>query len=212
MRGGRFFPPEAFVRPPSSPLRPASPTMSTDEEKKEDDRPFMFPGGTPVVFKKRQLGQKRPFLCAPGELPKVGERFEIDVTGNDRWFRMFGLVTRAFKNDLAAMNGGANEASVTATGTVFPLFRNDHGIEPLDDDEVYVVSMSMFTHDDGDKRWLLEHAAVASDQLRGGADVDAEEWLRKNVGFVISNSYYHDYEERNMHGVHGGTRGECKAK
>ena len=79
--------------------------MSTDETKKEDDRPFLFPGSTPVVFKKRQLGQKRPFICAPGELPKVGERFEIDVTGNDRWFRMFGLVTRAFKNDLAAMNG-----------------------------------------------------------------------------------------------------------
>ena len=45
--------------------------MSTDETKKEDDQQIPFPGGTPVVFKKRQLGQKRPFICAPGELPKV---------------------------------------------------------------------------------------------------------------------------------------------
>ena len=174
-------------------------------EEKEDELPWLYPGGTPVTFKKRQEGQKRPFLCHPGELPKVGERFEINVTGDNQWFRLCGLVTRAYSCDLAAMNGGQVEANVTAIGTVFPLFRHD-ACAPCDEDEVYIVHLAMFTHSQGDKRWLLEHCEVASDHQRGGAEIDADEWLRRNVGFVVSNSYYHEYAEGNLNGVHGGTK------
>ena len=66
------FPNQALVQSPASVLAPQRRAMG---EEKKDELPWLYPGGTPVVFKKRQQGQKRPFLCHPGELPKVGERF-----------------------------------------------------------------------------------------------------------------------------------------
>ena len=53
---------------------------------------------------------------------------------------------------------------------------------------------------------MLEHCEWRQ-ITNGGAEIDADEWLRKNVGFVVSNSYYHEYAEGNLNGVHGGTRG-----